>query len=140
MAFTWGQIMANGYYQQRSIGVRLVPIILALIVAGFILVKGCQRGPFGRRQVVAMNPQQEAALGAQAFNQVLSDSKGQVLPEQDESTQVVRRIGTRLAQAAEDRTVTEHLLIQPQKFDWKFVVIRSSEMNAFCLPGGKVVG
>src|SRR5262245_45376418 len=131
--------MSNGYYQQRSIGTRLIPIILALIAAGFILVKGCQRGPFGRHQVVALNPQQESALGAQAFQQVLTDSSGNVISEQDPATQAVRRIGLRLAKASDDPAVVEHLQLQPQKFQWEFRVIRSNQINAFCLPGGKVV-
>jgi predicted Zn-dependent protease len=129
----------GNYPPQRPIWVRLVPVIFALVAAGFVLVKGCQRGPFGRQQVVALNPQEEAALGAQAFQQVLSESRGNVVAEQDETTQVVRRIGLRLARAAEDPAVLEHLQLRPQKFQWDFRVIRSSQVNAFCLPAGKVV-
>jgi ABC-type microcin C transport system permease subunit YejB len=50
---------------QMSKGVmRLLPIILAVVAIGFVVVKGCQSGPFGRKQIVALTPAQEAALGA----------------------------------------------------------------------------
>ena len=40
-----------------------------------MLIKGCQEGPFGRKQVVALNPEQEEALGMQAFKEVLAQEK-----------------------------------------------------------------
>ena len=57
----------------RTLG-RFMPIILAVVAIGFIAVRGCQTGPFGRKQVVALNPEQESRLGAQAFGEVLSKS------------------------------------------------------------------
>lgn len=121
----------------RGPRLNFIPIIIGLIAIGAVALKGCQEGPFGRKQVVALNAQEEAALGAQAFQQVLSESR--VLAEDDPATRAVRRIGLRLAQAAERPDVLKRLGLRPQKFTWQFRVVDSPQVNAFCLPGGKVV-
>src|SRR5262249_10433125 len=45
--------------EYRRPGIRLLPLLLGALAVGFIAVKGCQEGPFGRKQIVAMNPAQE---------------------------------------------------------------------------------
>ena len=44
-----------------GIGARLIPILIGLIAVGVTMARGCQQGPFGRAQVVAINSQQESA-------------------------------------------------------------------------------
>ena len=128
--------MADYPPQQRSMAIRFAPIIIALLMGVFMAVRGCQEGPFGRQQIVGMAPQEEAALGLQSFQQVLAQSRviGRgPLPE------AVTRIGRRLAEASESPAFTEALKLPPQKFEWDFRVVESDQVNAFCLPGGKVV-
>ena len=58
-----------------GIAVRMIPILIGLAAIGFTMVRGCQQGPFGRAQVVAIvNPEQEAKLGLQAFQETLSNA------------------------------------------------------------------
>lgn len=120
----------------RNIHIRLLPILLALIAAGILIAKGWQAGPFGRHQIVALNPDQESQLGAQAFQKVLQESD--VVPN-GPIVGVVRRIGGRLAEASNNKDVLAALKLKPQRFEWQYRVVRSDQVNAFCLPGGKVV-
>jgi predicted Zn-dependent protease len=112
----------------------------ALIVGAVALLAfwiwSCQQGPFGRRQHVALSPRQEAALGAQAFQQVLD--KADVV-QSGPTVQAVRKVAGRLADAAEDPELLHRMGLKPQKFQWEFQVVRSDQINAFCLPGGKIV-
>lgn len=133
------------YYDSRStrgripLAMRLVPIAIAAAMIGFTMLRGCQEGPFGRQQVVAMNPQEEAQLGLQAFQEVLSDSD---VIQQGPSVQAVRQIAQRLINATADPKFLEltHLKrSQFENFDWQVEVVQSKEVNAFCLPGGKIV-
>ncbi len=119
-----------------NVRIRLLPIFLALIAAALLVVKGWQTGPFGRNQIVALNPQQEAQLGAQAFQQVQQTSE---VVRDGAIVSVVRHIGERLADASTNRDVLAQLKLKPQQFQWQYRVVRSREVNAFCLPGGKVV-
>src|SRR4051794_38944789 len=128
--------MASDNPNYQGGGFRWISLVVGLIAMLVMVISGYQHGPFGRRQVVAMNPQQEAALGVQAFQQVLAESD--VLPG-GPVVEVVQSIGRRLAHAAEEPRVLPLLRLAPQHFEWEFRVVRSKQVNAFCLPGGKVV-
>jgi predicted Zn-dependent protease len=123
--------------RQRSIGLRLFPLLLGAIAIGFMMIRGCQEGPFGRKQVVALNEQQEMALGAQAFQQVLQQSE--VLPAASPASQAVQRLAKQLVEASQNKDLLEHAKLRPQHFQWEARVVRSRDVNAFCLPGGKIV-
>jgi predicted Zn-dependent protease len=120
----------------RNAPLRLIPILFILLMAAILVVKGWQSGPFGRAQIVALTPQEEARLGAQAFQQVLQESD---VVRDGPIVEVARHVGGRLADASNDKEVLELLRLQPQRFDWQYRVVRSKQVNAFCLPGGKVV-
>lgn len=131
--------MSYGYSGGRrrpSFSMRLVPLLIGAVIIGITLMRGCQEGPFGRKQVVGLNPQQEAALGAQAFREALSDAEvirgGKIVASVEEIT-------TRLANAARDPEFLKLVRQKPQEMDWQLSVVRSDECNAFCLPGGKIV-
>lgn len=125
-----------GRQMMSRFGARLIPIALGLVVVGFTMVRGCERGPFGRQQVLAVRGEQEAALGAQAFQQVLSQAN---VEGDGPEVRAVETIARRLINAASSPAFLQAAGIQSQDFDWKLRVIRSREVNAFCLPGGKIV-
>jgi predicted Zn-dependent protease len=117
-------------------GIRLLPIIIGLLAVGFVAVRGCQEGPFGRKQIVALNPQQEARLGVQAFNEVLSRSD---VIEGGPTVEAVRGVIDRLTRATSDEQFLRLTGQKRQDLKWEVRVVRSNEVNAFCLPGGKIV-
>ena len=92
----------------------------------------------GRKSHVALSVQQEAALGLQTYQQVLSQSQQtyqQVLSQSQtidsgSELEMVKRVAGRLASATGKAG---------QGFDWKVSLIRDAKVNAFCLPGGKIV-
>jgi predicted Zn-dependent protease len=113
---------------QRRLLVRLIPIgIAALVVFYQYFSSEKVTNEAGRNARYALNAEQEQQLGLQSYQQVLSES--QTLdsgPEYD----LVSRVASRLA-AATGATAN--------KFDWRVSVVRSPQINAFCLPGGKIV-
>src|SRR5438270_5451815 len=81
----------------------------------------------GRKSHVAMSTREEALLGLQSYQQVLAQSESiDSGPELD----MIKRVASRLASATGKAGAD---------FDWQVSLIRSSQINAFCLPGGKVV-
>lgn len=81
----------------------------------------------GRASRVGMSTEQEAALGLQTYQQVLSQS-----PTIDSGSEfeMVKRVATHLASATGKAG---------QGYDWQVSLIRDGKVNAFCLPGGKIV-
>src|SRR5437660_7073307 len=81
----------------------------------------------GRKSHVAMSTREEALLGLQSYQQVLAQSESiSSGPELEMIKGVASRLAIATGQAGAD-------------FDWQVSLIRSSQVNAFCLPGGKVV-
>ncbi len=81
----------------------------------------------GRASHVGMSTEQEAALGLQTYQQVLSQS--QTISSGPEF-EMVKGVASHLA------AVTGQA---GQNFDWRVSLIRDDQVNAFCLPGGKIV-
>ena len=81
----------------------------------------------GRASHVGMSTQDEALLGLQSYQQVLAQSES---IDSGPELEMVRRAASRLASAT-GKTGAE--------FDWQVSLIRSPQINAFCLPGGKIV-
>ncbi len=81
----------------------------------------------GRASHVGMSTEQEAALGLQTYQQVIAQS--QTINSGSEF-EMVKEVASRLGAATGK---------SGQGFDWKVSLIRDGKVNAFCLPGGKIV-
>ena len=109
--------------------IHFLPIVLAL---AFIAWKYFSAETFtnpetGEKHRVGMSENQEQRLGLQSYQQVLSEenvlSSG---PEVDLVTKVAKRLAAATGDAAKN-------------FEWAVSVVQSDQVNAFCLPGGKIV-
>ncbi|MBT3392663.1 MAG: M48 family metallopeptidase [Elusimicrobiaceae bacterium] len=97
-------------------------LLLTLFLS--ILFIGCATTPMtDRKQVVFISTENEIAMGEEAFREVLATS---TLSTDKEKIAMVERVGHRLAAQVD------------ADFNWEFALIESDQINAFCLPGGKV--
>jgi guanyl-specific ribonuclease Sa len=113
-----------------------LPILIAVVAIGVTMARGCQQGPFGRKQIVGMGVDQEQTLGAQAYTQVLSQAQ---VVRNAPVVDVVRKLADDLVAASRDPEFVKHTGLKPPDFKWECNVVASKEVNAFCLPGGKIV-
>lgn len=92
----------------------------------FVLaLSACQTVEYtGRSQVNLISPSQEKQLGTEAYEEILK--KTPISTRSDWQAQL-QRVGQRIAAAAD----------KPD-YQWEFKVLQGKEVNAFCLPGGKV--
>jgi len=112
--------------------VAILPILLAV---GFILFKLLFTPKYvnpetGSVHHVGMDPQQEQTLGLQAYQQTLQKEQGNVIASGPE-VELVKRVARRLASAASEKSQVQ--------YNWQVSVIKSDQVNAFCLPGGEIV-
>ena len=112
-------------------------------------IPGCERfpsenanlGPGGRSQPLALTPQQELATGRRAYQQVLDEYRDKMLPDGSAEARRVRAVTDRLIGAAEIEPLQREILlrIRGYRFEWEEKVLRTTQVNAFCLPAGKIV-
>lgn len=100
---------------------------LVLFTSALLTLTACYTNPVtGRQSLVLIQPSEEIALGAQAFQQIRTDEKVSTDRRMNER---VRRVGQKIAAVVGD---------QMPNAQWEFVVFDSKDANAFALPGGKV--
>ena len=126
----------------RGRGLHWWIIIAFLIYAGYYWISNRQQSPYtGRSQLIATGPQEEAALGLQAYEQVLTQS--QVLnsgPEPARINAIAQRLEAVAPKVEADLAAAHGVAPHTDwtAFDWQVSVLQSDEVNAFCLPGGKI--
>lgn len=81
----------------------------------------------GRKSHVGLSTEQESALGLQSYREVLGQAQ---TIDSGPEFEIVRRVSGRLAKATGPAG---------SGFDWQESLIRDNQVNAFCLPGGKIV-
>ncbi|MDE2406839.1 MAG: M48 family metallopeptidase [Xanthomonadaceae bacterium] len=130
---------------QRRGGLRIWVLLLFAGYAAWYWFSNRSIDPLTGQAVVidkSISPEQEKALGLQAYQQVLQQEHP--LPEDAQASRQVAAIAARLiekipqvtdALAAEHGLQASHI---EKSFDWKVSVLQSEQANAFCLPGGKM--
>lgn len=110
---------------RRGRGFRVFPLILFGLFFAYYYFGHRQPNSYtGRSQLIDLTKEQEVALGLQSYQQVLSDA--QVISSGPDYERV-QRVGRRIAKVIDD-----------SDYQWEFSLIESPQVNAFCLPGGKV--
>jgi predicted Zn-dependent protease len=122
---SWGDPRRRTLLRGRSGRFRVWPLVLFGIFFAWYYFSHQEEVPLtGRSQLIDLSREQEAALGLESYQQILSQSQiVQSGPEVDS----VREIGRRLATVSGE-----------PGFQWEFNLIQSDQANAFALPGGKV--
>lgn len=111
---------------------------LALICAVSLLAS-CSRVPLtGRRQ---LNLIPESTMDQMAVSQYRSflSSNPVVSSSSNKNVQMVKRVGSRIAAAVTEYLKTQNLSDRVADYHWEFNLVNSKEVNAWCMPGGKVV-
>lgn len=113
---------------RRRRSLTILPLVLAVAFALFQYfgAEKVTNAETGRAARVAMSPREEAQLGLQSFQEIVSESD---LVQSGPELEMVKQVAARLARAVGDAGVG---------LDWQVVLIRSDQANAFCLPGGKI--
>ena len=86
----------------------------------------------GRSQLTMIPSGQMLSMSFSQYEEVIKKSK---LSKDKEKTAMVRSVGLRIARAVEDLLQEEGIEME---FDWEFNLIEDKQVNAWCMPGGKI--
>lgn len=102
-----------------------------------LLLSGCGAVPLtGRRQLLLVSDQEIFQAGLTQYKEYISTSS--VSSDQD-AVAVVKRVGEKLAAATEKYLISNGLKSELANFAWEFNLVKDKQVNAFCMPGGKIV-
>jgi predicted Zn-dependent protease len=127
--------MTSTYLINNSLKMKKIRLFATLIIAGAIY--SCATVPLtGRSQLSLVGDDQVNPAAAASYQQLLSDPKTKVVANGMDA-QRVKRIGNNLA-AAIQKYLNANGYANQYNFAWEFNLIQSAEINAWCMPGGKV--
>lgn len=109
--------------------------LLSAIAA--LLLSGCNKVPIsGRNQLNLVSD--SVVLQASKASYIEYMSKATKSTQTVKSAQVTR-VGQRIADATEAYLNDNGMSDQVKNFAWEFNLVKDSQLNAFCMPGGKIV-
>jgi predicted Zn-dependent protease len=108
--------------------------LLCLIFAGLY---SCGNVPVtGRRQLNLVSDSEILSLSLQQYNDYIRTAK---LSTDRTATAMVTNVGSKIANAVTASYTYQGMESQLSNFSWEFNLIDDPQVNAFCMPGGKIV-
>lgn len=108
-----------------------------LILAVAMLLTSCASVPLtGRKRVMLVSDAEVLSSSLTQYNEYMNTAK------KSTSTQgqaQVSRVGKNIAKATENFMNANGLADDIPNYSWEFTLVQDEEMNAFCMPGGKIV-
>lgn len=99
----------------------------------------CSRNSItGRKQLSLVSEQQMEEMAVTQYRSFLSQSKV-VSTNTNKDAEMVQRVGSRIANAITQYYAQKGLGNELAGYKWEFNLVDSKEINAWCMPGGKVV-
>jgi len=114
-------------------------IITLALIPVFFLVSGCTKNALtGKSYVSLVSESQLQEMAVSEYRQFLSQSKV-LSSSSNKDAEMVKRVGTRLAAAANRYMDSIGAADKLKGYQWEFNLVDNKEVNAWCMPGGKVV-
>ncbi|MFZ6051380.1 M48 family metallopeptidase [Halocola ammonii] len=102
------------------------------------MVVACARVPItGRKQVNLLPESQMLSMSYTSYDQFLDSSN--VVSSSDSRAQNIKSIGNKIAASVEKYMKDNKLTDRIEGFEWEFNLVQDNMVNAWCMPGGKVV-
>lgn len=117
----------------------LMKKLILLSIIGTIFIIACTRNAITGRSQLSLVP--ESSLQQEALTQYKSflTSNKVVSITSSRDAEMVKRVGSRIAAAITKYYSEKGLSNELSGYQWEFNLIDSKEVNAWCMPGGKVV-
>src|SRR3954468_23541465 len=104
-----------------------------------VLLAACSRNAITGRKQLTLYPESEiTAAAVDQYRQFLSQNKV-VSPSASRDAEMVRRVGQRIASAITQYYTQQGLGNEVSGYQWEYNLVDSKEVNAWCMPGGKIV-
>ena len=109
----------------------------ATLLIPLLLMTGCSTVPItGRQQLLLVSDSEILTSSLTQYNSFI-----QTAPKSQSTARMkmVRRVGERIAAATELYLKQNGLSHEIPNFKWEFNLVNDPQVNAFCMPGGKIV-
>lgn len=107
------------------------------IALAFVLLAGCSSVPLtGRKQLILFPESDMVQMSLTSYSSFMGENK---LSADKANIARVKEVGARISRAVEQYLTNNGMQDQIANLQWEFNLVASNEVNAWCMPGGKVV-
>ena len=90
----------------------------------------------GRKQTISVSDADMLSLSSQEYSKFMASAKAST---NSTNTAMVKRVGQKLATAVENYLRQNGMAADLANYKWEFNLVADQQVNAFCMPGGKIV-
>lgn len=90
----------------------------------------------GRKQHLLVNDETVLSLSNQQYQEYMKSAR---VSTNSTNTAMVKRVGQRLASAVVSYLNSNGMAGEVSQYKWEFNLVQDQNVNAFCMPGGKIV-
>lgn len=102
-----------------------------------LILASCSSVPVtGRKQMLLVSDSEVLTLSLQEYDQFMKTASKST---NYKSIALVQKVGRNIANAVERYLNENGLSSMVSDFSWEFNLVKSTDVNAFCMPGGKIV-
>jgi len=110
---------------------------IAAILAITLAAVSCGVVSFtGRRQLLLFSDSEITSLSNQSYSEFMSSAK---VSSDAAAVKMLKETGTRMVSALESYMNSHNMSSSLSGLSWEFQLVESEQVNAFCLPSGKIV-
>ncbi|MBS1654022.1 MAG: M48 family metallopeptidase [Bacteroidetes bacterium] len=103
------------------------------------LITACSKNPItGRKQLKLLPESELQSMALTQYQQFLSSNKV-VSNSTNRDAEMVKRVGERVKNAVESYYASKGRSKDLESYKWEYNLVDSKEVNAWCMPGGKIV-
>ena len=111
--------------------------IITAVTAAALLAVSCGVVSFtGRRQILLFSDSEITALSDESYSEFMSSAS---ISTNTSATRMLKEVGTRMTTALETYMRSHGQINTLSGLNWEFQLVKSSDVNAFCLPSGKII-
>ncbi|RHJ93568.1 M48 family metallopeptidase [Parabacteroides bouchesdurhonensis] len=110
---------------------------IAYLLGVLLILASCSSVPLtGRKQVLLVSDQEVLSSSLTQYNDYIKTAKKST--DKVKSDMVIR-VGKKIAAATEAYLRANGMANEVGNFNWEFNLVNDLQVNAFCMPGGKIV-
>lgn len=110
---------------------------IVTLFATVLLLYGCGSVPLtGRKQMLLVSDSEVLSSSLTQYSEYIKSA-----PISSNATKkaMVTRVGKKIAAATEQYLENNGMSSEVRNFSWEFNLVKDNQVNAFCMPGGKIV-
>jgi predicted Zn-dependent protease len=127
----------GSFEERRHIMNRRLTLKITALCCVLLLQFSCERVAItGRKQFNIVPDSMMNSMSLQSYNEFVTAHK---LSSDTQKTRMVKDVGTRIQRAVEKYCAENNLSSRIRSYQWEFNLVEDPNVNAWCMPGGKVV-